>query len=315
MEPLPITRRDARVAALTGLIDYAGLFPPTSLDMATAVAEYRSARAAEHSWMVDRFICPASRLQELAGLLVPTLGAGDEPWRVVAIGSSGAPEWLDDVDGDVIALAAFDEEMRGGATVEVVERPVVVGPGLADDLVTAARRLGRMVFFEIPWSTDDIDGAVGAVAEAREHSGRAMGAKIRCGGVVAAAFPPPAAVAEFLASCRDHRVPVKATAGLHHPFRHLDAATGFHHHGFVNVLVAAALAADGEDRETLADVLADEDPASFRIDRAGVAWRDRTMGASTLDSARSDLLVGYGSCSIDEPVDDLTRLGVLPVER
>jgi hypothetical protein len=313
MEPLPITRRDARVAALTGLIDYAGLFPPTSLDMATAVDEYRAARAADHAWLVDRFICPASRLEELAGLLVPSLGAGEGPWRIVAIGAAGADRWLDAVDVDVVAIRAFDEEMRGGATVEVVERPVVVGPGLAGDLATAAGRYGRMAFFEIPWSDPDIDAAIGAVAGARERSGRAMGAKIRCGGVVADAFPPPEAVAAFIVACRHHSLPVKATAGLHHPYRHIDPDTGFTHHGFVNVLVAAALAADGVDAEELAAVLADADPASFRVDRAGVAWRGRSVGAAALEAMRSGLFVGYGSCSIDEPVEDLTVLGVLPV--
>jgi hypothetical protein len=313
MEPLPITRRDARVSALTGIIDYAGLFPPTSLDMATAVAEYRDARAAEHAWLVHRFICPVARLEELAGLLVPTLDSGDEPWQVVAIGSSTSAHWRDDVDADVLAIAAFDEEMHGGAGVDVVERPVVTGPDLADDLAWAATRHGRMVFFEIPWADPGLEAAIGAVAQARVRSGRAMGAKIRCGGVAADAFPPPQAVAAFLISCRDHALPVKATAGLHHPFRHLDADTGFTHHGFVNVLVAAALAADGEGPAILTDVLADEDPASFRLDRAGLGWRDHIVSAAALDATRSGLFVGYGSCSIDEPVDDLTDLGVLPV--
>jgi hypothetical protein len=313
MSPLDITRRDARVAALTRLIDYAGLFPPTSLDMAAAVDEYRAARAADHAWLVDRFICPVSRLEELAGLLVSSLAAGEEPWRIVAIGDTGGARWLDAVDLDLLAIRTFDEEMRGGATVEIVERPVTVGPGLADDLARAAGRYGRMVFFEIPWSDPNLAGAIGAVAEARERSGRAMGAKIRCGGAVVEAFPPPEAVAAFFIACRDHALPVKATAGLHHPYRHQDPDTGFTHHGFVNVLVAAALAEGGADHATLAAVLADPEPASFRLDRAGVAWQDRNVGAAALEATRSGLFVGYGSCSIDEPVEDLTGLGVLPV--
>src|SRR5688500_18974183 len=62
-------RDPARVSAdralLARLIDHAALFPPASLDMDAALAADREARAGEHAWMLDRFICPASRLGEL----------------------------------------------------------------------------------------------------------------------------------------------------------------------------------------------------------------------------------------------------------
>ena len=60
---------DALRAFLTGLIDYAGLFPPAKLDMPTALAHYLKYRDHPDHWMLGRFICPASRLTELADLL------------------------------------------------------------------------------------------------------------------------------------------------------------------------------------------------------------------------------------------------------
>jgi hypothetical protein len=54
---------------LARLIDHAPLFPPASLDMRAAVAEDARARASEHAWMLARFVCPASRLAELAAEL------------------------------------------------------------------------------------------------------------------------------------------------------------------------------------------------------------------------------------------------------
>ncbi|HEX5631332.1 MAG TPA: hypothetical protein VFY15_06715, partial [Acidimicrobiia bacterium] len=74
---LEIARRDARRQALSGLIDYAGLFPPASLDLAAAVEEYRAIRGSAESWLVGRFICPADRLVELAGLLMTTMRPGE----------------------------------------------------------------------------------------------------------------------------------------------------------------------------------------------------------------------------------------------
>ena len=66
--------------------------------------------------------------------------------------------------------------------------------------------------------------------------------KLRCGGLEAAAFPSPEQVAFTLDTCRSAGVPLKFTAGLHHPLRHLDPGLQTPMHGFVNVLAAGALA-------------------------------------------------------------------------
>jgi hypothetical protein len=98
----------------------------------------------------------------------------------------------------------------------------------------------------------------------------------------------------------------KATAGLHHPFRHHDNITGESQHGFLNLLAAAGLAAR---REPVAEVLADEDRDAFALDEHGLRWR----GQDVTDGAR-ELFVSYGSCSFDEPIADLLTMGALPVE-
>ncbi len=57
----------------------------------------------------------------------------------------------------------------------------------------------------------------------------------------------------------------------------------------------------------------DQIPSPFALDAAGLRWRDHRVDAAALGATRRDLFVGYGSCSFDEPVEDLTTLGVLPV--
>jgi len=126
--------------------------------------------------------------------------------------------------------------------------------------------------------------------------------------------PSPQQAARFIEAAASRSLPMKATAGLHHPYRHVDPKTGFHHHGFVNVLAATAFAHDHEPEATLAAVLTDEDPGNFTLDRTGLAWHDLRVGATALDAMRTDLFVAYGSCSFEEPVEDLTALGVLPLE-
>ncbi|HSI96775.1 MAG TPA: hypothetical protein VK926_00290, partial [Gaiellaceae bacterium] len=62
---------DARVALLERLIDHAPLFPPASLDLEDALEEDLRARGSVSSFVLARFVCPASRFREL-----PDVGRG-----------------------------------------------------------------------------------------------------------------------------------------------------------------------------------------------------------------------------------------------
>ena len=66
-----MTTRGARIALLERLIDHAPLFPPASLPLSEALEEDRLAQESPHAFMLGRFVCPASRLEEL-----PDVGRG-----------------------------------------------------------------------------------------------------------------------------------------------------------------------------------------------------------------------------------------------
>ena len=118
-------------------------------------------------------------------------------------------------------------------------------------------------------------------------------AKIRCGPV-----PPPIdELAAAIGAFRQHSVPFKATAGLHHAVRQ-DGA-----HGFLNLLAAAIF---GDEEAALAE----EDAAAFSLDEDALGWRDRTASTSEIARGR-ELFVAFGSCSFPEPVEELQALGFL----
>ena len=278
---------DARHALLGRLIDHAALFPPASMTMPEAIEADRAARATGEAWMLDRFICPASRLGELPA---------DAPRLSVV---------LDGGEGDLEGVA---EAIAAGRAVELVEARI--DPTWIPDTQELVRsKLGERV--QAYWELPPGRGVRGEVAAVREAG---AGAKIRCGGVTAEAFPPVEAVAAFVAACRDAGVRFKATAGLHHPVRHVDPSTGFHMHGFLNLLAAAVFAhADRLGEDQLAELLAEEDPEAFAVDAGGLAVHGRHADAGAIAAARAALFAAYGSCSFFEPVEDLTALGILPV--
>jgi hypothetical protein len=310
---------DARRTLLGSLIDYAGLFPPASLDLERAVAEYRTSRQSSHGWMLGRFLCPTSRIEELAGVLTMTMTTGEAPWAVGAI-------FDEPVANAALHAAVFDRHMDPAARVTAVEvkTPVEAADGRSSDEAAAVMRPAAtaagsvapevQVFLEVArtprWETG-IRNAVAAVAFLRREMLISLGAKLRTGGLERSAFPTSAEVACFLTACHEAGVPFKATAGLHHPVRHHDPALDVMRHGFLNIIVAAGLVAEGAGEADVIAALDDDDATAFAAGPAGLRWRERRIGAATLRTVRHDMFPGYGSCSFAEPVADLLAMGIV----
>jgi len=296
---------NAARALLSGLVDYAGLFPPAALPMDQAVAEYARWRRAPESWMLGRFVLPAGRLAELARAAdahLPEPGAG-EPWRLSAL--VGA-----DVQGEAALVTAFNERSAARAVVDTVE----LRAGSADEAETALSALpaGLDAFVEVPLG-GDLDAILAVLGT---HGARA---KARTGGVVPEAIPAPSDVARFIAACARAGVPWKATAGLHHPVRAEHPLTYAGDgpravtHGFLNVFAAAALARAGATPADVEAVLCEGDPSALRLGADALAWRHLRASTDEVREARRSFATSFGSCSFAEPVADLRELGLLGV--
>jgi hypothetical protein len=267
-------------ALFEGLFDDAALFPPGDAPMGAAVPAHRELRS-RLGGLVGPFVVPAARLDELADHL------GDGPaFEVSVIAAAGnLPAAVERVTADPrLVLAAV--EVPAVADAAGAEQVVVVLDGVLPVDVPAAVELPR---------TDARDAVLDALAGTRYR------AKLRTGGLKAELFPSPGEVAGTLAACLSRGVAVKCTAGLHGAVRHTDRATGFPHHGFLNVLLAVdALVAgapalpwlEQEDGATLADAV-------------------RTWSPDRAARARA-VFTSFGTCSVLEPVDDLVALGLLP---
>ena len=306
---------DARRNLLERLIDDAGLFPPARLAMPDALQGHAANRVGPLAWVQGRFIAPASAL----GTVVPAWPEGLPAIRLSVVadtaGQADGAGFAAALDADLAAAAAL-ERSEARVRIELVEVRVP-DPGHADVVTAAVRRAGFegpvAAFVEAPDSTsaDALRATVAAVAAARAAGATRLGAKVRCGGLEASMIPSPAAVAAFLAACVAGELPFKATAGLHHPVRGIDPASGMRMHGFVNLLVATALlrAAALDDAS---EVIGEQDASAFTLAAEAVGWRELTVDAAAVASVRETSLTAYGSCSFDEPTADLAALGWLP---
>lgn len=154
-----------------------------------------------------------------------------------------------------------------------------------------AVKLSRPTYCEVPLPDLHAVATIGAYA------------KIRCGGD---RIPDNEEVAAFIRECARLNLPFKATAGLHHPLRSSDM------HGFINVLMAAVLAWKGST--SIEAVVAERDPEAFSF-HGEARWRDECATVSEIRQARREFIHSFGSCSFEEPVQDLEELGWLSYAR
>jgi hypothetical protein len=266
-----------------GLVDDASLLPP-------GIAGFREVLEA-HGKHRDSWYEPL-----VGALLVPSsLVDLDLSPRGLAVGVVN--------DAAISALPAVVAKLRAaGAVVGQVEAAVArrgedPQPGLAALRELAADQTDLDVYAEIPLSWGLLAG-LDTVAGLRAD-GLRIAPKFRVGGLAAELFPTPVELAAVICACRDRDLPFKLAAGIRHALRHTDPETGFTHHGFLNVLVGSAVAAEGGEVAEVAEALGAThpvplvEPVRSRRDQPRPLW------------------VGFGAGNVLEPLTELIRLGLI----
>jgi hypothetical protein len=281
-------------ALLTDIVDYAGLFPPATLSLSEAMATYEQAARSNDRWMLGRFVLPISRLTEFA-TLVPQFSLPQWSLSLVVSGDpKAALEHLQSYRREAIAITALEfAPLSIGAIAELL-------PNLPASVEA---------FFEIPVAAD-----LSAYLSILQGSGAA--AKIRTGGITAEAFPTVSQLGQFLLACTAASVPLKATAGLHHPFRNRYPLTyepdspSTMMHGFLNLAVAAAVVYQFKfiAEEDLLTLLQESSTNQFLFREDGMAWGCHRLPLADVVAARQQFFRSFGSCSFQEPVDDLEAM-------
>ncbi len=267
---------------LASLIDYAGLFPPASLEIGAAASAYDRHRRGAHAWMLGAFVVPLAKIPELR----------ETTWPLSVL---------------VTSLDALSTRFNG---LEV--RALEVAP-LEPEAIRAGRHgeiEGARVFYEVPLD-DRMEARLDAIAELR------AAAKVRTGGTTPEAFPSATSLAELIHGCAERGLAFKATAGLHHPVRGRYALTyqlgspWSEMYGFLDLALVSELIRSRRVDVAEAARLLTSGTDALAADTDGIDWNGHRISAIDLESLRSTFFLSFGSCSFAEPAADLERIGLL----
>ena len=302
---------DSLRALLARAIDYAGLFPPANLALEPALQNYAEYIRTPDDWMLGAFILPVAEFAAAARGL--SRFDSNHPLRISALGpkTDNADTFQASLGGAMESIASFRSSYGGVAAIEQFEMPLPASVS-ADTfkMIRATIDPGLRTFWEAP--SDAAERTIKLIADnSRSYAGGKLGFKLRTGGVTASAFPSSAEIAVALMAAGTHQVPIKFTAGLHHPVRIFHPSVQTKMHGFLNVLGAGVLGLEHDWTEKqFAEMLDDEDAASFAPTEDSFAWRDWRVPTKCVATHR-ELVTSLGSCSFDEPREDLRALNLL----
>lgn len=295
---------------LARIIDYAGFFSPANLPAPTTLANYHRYRQSSDGWLLGRLLIPASRLNELR-LLLPQ-NNWIQPLELAVIGRGGrtSAECLENLALDLEKIATARAEHGNQIQIDVLEVPLPRDPGLNPLLREASEQAYQsqlLPFFEIPMAQSSGEPLSQAI-RACLSSGRA-GLKLRCGNDQPTRIPPVEIVAQFISECTLSRVPMKFTAGLHHPLVHQTGRPPALEHGFINVFLAAVLALEhGLAQPMVCKILREENARAFHWEVNTIGWGEYRCHSTEVELARRFAAVSFGSCDFEKPCADLREL-------
>lgn len=292
-------------ALLTGAIDYAGLFPPCTLSLDEALRNQASYVVSNEKWMLATFVLSVEQF-EAVSVHLPAF-SGEAPLEISALGPKSTDNFAATLKDIAEKIRKFNSVEEPSAVVRQLEMALptqVTGETFANGRDVLGD-LSLRCFWEAP--ADDATKVIAQLAQ--QNSG--FGFKLRTGGVKADAFPSSQQIARALVAAAQKRMPIKFTAGLHHPIRMFRDEVNTKMHGFLNVLGAGVLALEHNwDEGEVIEMLEDEDAANFEFDGNVFSWRGATITADRIEQHRR-IVTSFGSCSFDEPREDLRALHLL----
>ena len=325
---------------MDGLIDYAGLFPPAKLPLNEAINEYIVHLKDKNSWILGRFIIPISQFKDLEKFIPLFEGIGPLRLSVLGGGGNSDDEYLNNIKQNIADINDLRKKYPRKIEIDVIECKLATNSpskGIiqkATDLLNQNNLKHYHEFAELPYVGIDYsteldetnwDSEIVSTITMLSEMDNA-GIKLRCGGIVKDAFPSIEKVAAMIQACSLNKIPMKFTAGLHHPLRHFEEQYDCDMHGFVNVFGAALLASNFEQPQhsqekyrmfiLLSHMIDDDNADHFNFDDSKFTWKvgdDRDtsfeIDIEKIKKNRKNRAISYGSCSFEDPINDLKQLG------
>ena len=302
--------RTASEVFLSKLIDYAGIFPPANLKLPLALSNYRSYMQSTHHWIISKFIISSTDLRKIS---------------IKDINQFNSQNLLNlsiitkNFNKDYNIINTFLREFSNNVKFSCLETQISNINNFNNQMIEIndlikKNKLNISLFFELlskNWK-DDIPFVIDNISRFNKTYETNFGFKLRCGGIKKSSFPAPTYISTVLLQSIKKNVPMKFTAGLHHPYIYNDSQINTKMYGFFNVFLSGMFAKKYDLNENdIIKILIDENKNHFQFKENKIKWKSYYITTDEILDYRLKNFISFGSCSFDEPCEDLKENGIL----
>jgi len=322
-----------------GIIDYAGMFPPAKLPFAESFENFLLYRESNHRDFLARFVLPLDAFAPFCD----AMSANPQPNHPVHITTLGGEKHkeltsVEEFSLELSYLKSLQESHPNDLVIDSYEvrlsvpmlsalaidpnRDAAIGKlgKFGDDVVTSLQNRendGLICFFELPYNGftvaaptfEMVTEVLSRINVSLNKLGvkARVGLKLRCGGE---RIPPSYLIAAILKQCIERKLPFKATQGLHHPYF---SNSRDEKHGFISLFAAGIIACSNPQltEEQLAEIVSEGKPEKFVFSDNELVWDGKYHATNQQIEEARHILISFGSCSFEEPLDDLKASGLL----
>ncbi len=302
--------RTAPEVFLSKLIDYAGIFPPANLELSLALSNYRSYIQSNHNWIISKFIISSTDLKKIS---------------IKDINQFNSQNLLNlsiiskNFNKDYNIINTFLREFSSSVKFSCLETQITNVTNFYNQMIEIndlikKNKLNISLFFELlskNWQ-DNIPLVIDNISRFNETYETNFGFKLRCGGIKKSSFPAPKYISTVLLQSIKRNIPMKFTAGLHHPYIYKDRQINTNMYGFFNVFLSGMFAKKYDlNKNDIIKILIDKNKDHFQFKENKIKWQSYYITKDEILDYRLKNFISFGSCSFDKPCEDLKDNGIL----
>lgn len=304
------------------LLDYAGLFPPTTLSLHDSLKNFAEYHYHSQKNWLGKFILPVNKIDDLILILSKqNIFSGIEKKASFSVilssceSISDFPNYLQkDLNSitnlinqfkDIIDIQSFEllppKEVFSSSSSKLMNEFLLI----LSDKFSLFQRITEF-YCELPFLENMEDYLASIIKNNLNNGSHKMSVKLRTGGITPQQIPSAQDIAKAIFLCAEQKIPIKATAGLHVPVPNDNPHIGARLHGFLNVFSCMLLCYDQLfNRKEMEKIILSYSYLDFKFSVTGLHVGDRFISNQKMNDLRKNFIKSFGTCSFLEPVEHL----------
>lgn len=305
------------------LLDYAGLFPPTTLSLQNSLMNFAEYRHHNQKDWLGKFILPVKKIDETISLLsnqnIFSSFGNKAQFSVILSNCETLSEFQSYLQNDLTSINRLIKkfgEFIDIQSFEILPPKEVFSSGKTNSMRDFLFDLSENFiennikadfYCELPFS-ENLDEYVTIIKRHNKNISKfQFSVKIRTGGVTPQQIPSSKEIINAILLFAEHKLPLKATAGLHVPVPNDNPHVGARLHGFLNIFSCLLLCYDEQklNSQELEKIITTYSYPDFKFSETGLHVGDRFISNENMLKLRKHYIKSFGTCSFIEPIEHL----------